>query len=52
MVSLRRTRLTGLAADPLALDFPTVADGVARLAFVEAALASWVAGGGWVDVPA
>jgi predicted dehydrogenase len=45
-------RLTGRPADPLALDFPTAADGVAGLAFVEAALASRAAGGGWVDVPA
>ena len=46
------SRLTGQPADPLALDFPTAADGVAGLAFVEAAVASRAAGGGWVDVPA
>ncbi len=42
--------ITGQAADPLALDFPTAADGEAGLAFVEAALASRRAGGDWVDV--
>ncbi len=43
-------RITGLAADPLALEFPTAVDGVAGLAFVEAALASRRGGGIWVDV--
>ena len=43
-------RITGSPADPLALDFPTAADGAAGLAFVEAALASRRAGGAWVDV--
>jgi predicted dehydrogenase len=43
-------RITGIAADPLALDFPTAADGVAGLAFVEGALASRRGGGIWVDV--
>lgn len=43
-------RLTGLSADPLALDFPTAADGATGLAFVEAALASRRKGGAWVDV--
>ncbi len=42
--------ITGQAADPLALDFPTARDGEAGLAFVEAALASRRAGGDWVDV--
>ncbi|MCX7383539.1 MAG: Gfo/Idh/MocA family oxidoreductase [Alphaproteobacteria bacterium] len=43
-------RITGHAADPLALDFPPAEDGEAGLAFVEAALASRRAGGNWVDV--
>jgi predicted dehydrogenase len=43
-------RLTGLPPDPLALDFPTVSDGAAGLAFVEAALASRRAGGAWIDL--
>lgn len=43
-------RISGLPADPLALDFPTVADGAAGLAFVEAALASRRQAGGWVDL--
>jgi predicted dehydrogenase len=43
-------RLTGAAADPLALDFPTAVDGVAGLAFVEAAIASRLKDGAWVDV--
>jgi predicted dehydrogenase len=46
------SRITGQPADPLALDFPTAADGVAGLAFIEAAVASRAAGGGWVDVQA
>lgn len=41
-------RRTGTACDPLALDFPTVRDGAAGVAFVEAAKASSDAGG-WVD---
>ncbi len=40
-------RRSGRAADPLALQFPTAVDGVRGLAFVEAALASSAAGGGW-----
>ena len=43
-------RITGLAPDPMALDFPTAADGVAGLAFIDAALASRRGGGIWVDV--
>jgi predicted dehydrogenase len=46
------SRLTGRPADPLALDFPAAVDGVAGLAFVEAAMASRAAGGSWVDIPA
>ena len=42
-------RLTGTAADPLALDFPTVEDGARGLAFVTAAKASADAGGAWTD---
>ena len=42
-------RRSGGVPDPLALHFPTVADGARGLAFVEAALASSDAGGGWVD---
>ena len=42
-------RRSGRVPDPLALHFPTVADGARGLAFVEAALASSAAGGGWVD---
>lgn len=43
--------MSGTAADPLALDFPTVDDGVAGMSFVEAAIASSRSGGGWVDCP-
>ncbi|MBN8892808.1 MAG: hypothetical protein BGP12_19260 [Rhodospirillales bacterium 70-18] len=43
-------RLTGIPADPLALGFPTAADGVEGLEFIEAALRSRAAGGGWVEV--
>lgn len=42
-------RLAGTTADPLALDFPTVDDGVRGMAFVEAAIRSGRGGGGWVD---
>lgn len=42
-------RLTGVAADSLALDFPDAADGVRGMKFVEAALQSRDAGGIWVD---
>ena len=41
-------RLTGEAADPLALDFPTVEDGARGVAFVEAAVRSSDEGG-WAD---
>ncbi|MCW3475285.1 Gfo/Idh/MocA family protein [Limobrevibacterium gyesilva] len=43
-------RICGAAPDPLALDFPTAADGAAGLAFIEAALASRAAGGAWVSL--
>jgi predicted dehydrogenase len=43
-------KLTGTEPDPLALGFPTAEDGVAGLAFVEAALASRRRGGAWVDI--
>jgi hypothetical protein len=40
-------RRAGRPADPLALDFPTVADGARGLGFIEAAVESaWT--GGWV----
>ena len=42
--------ITGIPADPLALDFPTAIDGAAGLAFIDAALASRANGGGWVRV--
>jgi len=42
-------RLTGHPADPLALDFPTVADGAAGVAFIAAAICSRARGGAWVD---
>ena len=42
-------RRCGATPDPLALHFPTVEDGARGLKFVEAALASSAAGGGWVD---
>jgi predicted dehydrogenase len=40
--------ITGIPADPLALEFPTAADGAAGLAFIDAALASRAGGGAWV----
>ncbi len=42
-------RKNGEEADPLALDFPGALDGVRGMAFVESALTSSAAGGGWVD---
>jgi predicted dehydrogenase len=42
--------ITGIPADPLALEFPTAADGAAGLAFIDAALASRANGGAWVRV--
>ena len=42
-------RLTGTAADPLALDFPSVEDRARGLAFATAAKASAEAGGAWTD---
>jgi predicted dehydrogenase len=42
-------RRTGRAADPLALDFPSVVDGARGVRFVEAAVASSAAGGRWTD---
>ena len=49
MIAARRS---GGVPDPLALHFPTVADGARGLAFVEAALASSAAGGGVGGLPA
>jgi predicted dehydrogenase len=40
----------GIAADPAALEFPTVEDGVAGLAFTEAVIASQDAGGAWTAI--
>ncbi len=42
--------ILGVAPDPAALEFPTARDGVAGLAFLEAAIASQAAGGAWTDV--
>ncbi len=44
------SRITGLPADPLALDFPTAEAGVAGMAFLEAALTSRARDGAWVEV--
>ncbi len=44
-------RRTGRDADPLAMTFPTAEDGAIGLAFVEAAIESSRAGGGWTKVP-
>lgn len=41
--------MTQTPADPLALDFPTVNDGLRGMLFVEAALRSSQSGGGWID---
>ena len=41
-------RLTSQPVDPLALDFPTAEDGLDGMRFVEAAIRSRAAGGGWV----
>ena len=44
--------ILGIVPDPAALDFPTAADGVASLAFTEAAIASQQGGGAWTEVAA
>lgn len=44
-------RRTGSVPDPLAMTFPTAEDGAIGLAFVEAAVESSRAGGGWTKVP-
>jgi len=44
-------RRTGVAADPLALLFPTAEDGVLGVAFVEAVIRSSAAGGSRMGVP-
>ena len=43
-------RRAGVAADPLALHFPTAEDGYRGVAFVEAAIASSTAGGAWTPL--
>ncbi len=42
-------RIAGVAADPLALHFPTAEDGLQGLRFVEAVVRSSAAGGAWTD---
>ncbi len=42
--------ITGAAADPLALDFPTADDGLKGVEFIDAVLRS-SASGGWVEIP-
>lgn len=42
-------KITGVDADPLALDFPTVEDGARGMRFVVAALESSNNDGRWVD---
>ena len=42
-------RRSGTTADPLALQFPNVVDGVLGVNFVEAAIASSRAGGAWTS---
>lgn len=44
-------RRSGLAADPLSTDYPNHVDGLAGVAFVEAAVASSTGGGMWTAVP-
>jgi len=45
-----RARLAGRKPDPLALDFPTVDDGVRGMAFIEAVVKSARAGAKWVKM--
>ena len=42
-------RLTGTEADPLALDFPTSADGARGVAFAHAAVGSSANDGAWTS---
>jgi len=43
-------KIAGMEPDPLALEFPNSADGLAGLAFIEAALSSSEHGGAWTKV--
>ncbi|MGY4831344.1 Gfo/Idh/MocA family protein [Sphaerotilaceae bacterium SBD11-9] len=47
-----RARQAGQAADPVAADYPTLADGVRGVRFVETVIASAQAGSSWVSLPA
>src|ERR1035437_2334728 len=42
--------ILNIRPDPAALDFPTAWDGVAGLAFMEAAIASQQSGGAWTEL--
>ena len=46
-----RARLQGAQPDPLALDFPTVDDGLRGMLFIEAAVGSARGGGRWTRLP-
>ena len=46
-----RARLQDTEPDPLALDFPTVDDGLRGMLFIEAAVRSARSGGGWTRLP-
>ena len=46
-----RARIRGVEPDPLALDFPTVDDGLRGMLFVEAVVASAASGEKWTRVP-
>jgi len=47
-----RARLEGRQADPAAMTFPTVEDGLKGVRFIEAAVESSRKGSSWVEVPA
>jgi hypothetical protein len=44
-------KIAGVEPDPLALHFPTSADGLAGAFFIDAVIRSSDGGGGWVKVP-
>ncbi len=46
-----RARLQGAEPDPLALDFPTVDDGLRGMLFIAAVVGSARAGGAWTRLP-
>ena len=47
-----RARIAGVEADPLALDFPTVEDGLRGMVFIETVVKSSASTDKWTEMPA